>query len=71
MGLTVGVLQVACVGVEGEGGEVIFCDIFEVHVLLYFHEPADAFLIHDVLVDKVGEELKVQLDHFEVYESSF
>ena len=38
------------------------------HVLLHIHESVDTLAIHDVLIDKVVEELKVKFDHFEVDE---
>lgn len=40
------------------------------HMLLHFHQPVDAFLVHDIFVDKIGEELEVELDHLEVYQTS-
>ena len=38
-------------------------------MLLYLHQPIHAFLVHYVLVNEVSEELKVKLDHLEVYQS--
>lgn len=35
-------------------------------MLLYFHESVDALLVHDILIDEIGEELEVKLDHLEV-----
>ena len=37
-------------------------------MLLHLHQPVHALLVHHVLVDEVGEELEVQLDHLEVDE---
>lgn len=40
------------------------------HMLLHFHQPIDTFFVHDIFVDKIGEELEVQLDHLEIDQAS-
>ena len=68
MSLRVSILQISSIWVKSESGQVILSDILKMYVLLHFHESVDTLTIHDVLIDKVGEELKVQFDHFEVDE---
>jgi len=71
LSLRIGVFDVSGFKIKRKGGEIAFRDVFEIYALLSLTQPFNVVIVKGILANKIGHELKVELDHSEIDEFGF